>query len=73
MVFFSAFQYFFHQLYLTLLEKVFFFRSDPGLVPKKCQNVTFSSTNHDFAASVQKWHNVKFIADFPFKYYYENR
>jgi hypothetical protein len=31
------------------------------------------SKAEQIAASVQQWHNEKFIADFPFKYYYENR
>jgi hypothetical protein len=29
--------------------------------------------NYGIAASVQQWHNEKFIANFPFKYYYENQ
>jgi hypothetical protein len=37
------------------------------------QGNIFKKKYCEFAASEQQWHNEKFIADFSFDFYYENR
>jgi hypothetical protein len=58
----------------TNLNKIDEDNDDSPLVPYLPNNiVSVNSVYRHIAASVQQWYNVKFIADFPFKYYYENR